>query len=144
MGLSDLSDRSAVLQAISEFDELGRAAFLARYGYEPARSYFVVHDGKSYDSKALAGVAVGKQFPRSGPLAASDFSGGEATVKAKLEELGFEVTGPAGLDTTTITSSDVQLLREIIEGALRRYHARRARGLQANRCGVEGPQQDRH
>ena len=33
-------------------------------------------------------------------------------MKAKLEELGFEVTGPASLDTTTITSSDVQLLRE--------------------------------
>ena len=32
-----------------------------RYG--TARFYFVVHNGKRYDSKAIAGVAVGKQFP---------------------------------------------------------------------------------
>jgi hypothetical protein len=82
---------SAVLQAMVEFDDLGRDTFLTRYGYAPARSYFVVHDGKRYDSKAIAGVAVGKQFQASGPLAASEFSGGEATVKAKLEGLGFEV-----------------------------------------------------
>ena len=91
VGLSDLSDKSAVLQAIAEYDELGREAFLERYGYRPARSYFVVHEGRRYDSKAIAGVAVGKQFPAYGPLASSDFSGGEATVKAELEALGFEV-----------------------------------------------------
>jgi hypothetical protein len=112
LGLSDLSERAAVLQAMAEYDQLGRDAFLARYGYGPARSYFVLHDGKQYDSKALAGVAIGKQFPASGALAASDFSGGEATVKAKLEELGFEVTGPLSSDSATITSGDVQLLRE--------------------------------
>jgi putative restriction endonuclease len=74
-----------------EFDEIGRDAFLTRYGYRPARSFFVVHGGKRYDSKALAGVAVGKQFPALGPLAATEFSGGEATVKSKLESLGFHV-----------------------------------------------------
>ncbi len=108
--LSDLSEKSAVLQAMAEYDQLGRDAFLARYGYGPARSFFVVHDGKRYDSKALAGVAVGKQFPTSGPLTASEFSGGEATVKAKLEQLGFELVGP--LQATTITARDVQLVRE--------------------------------
>src|SRR5271170_5016950 len=77
LGLSDLTERDAVEQAMAEYDELGRDAFLSRYGYGPARSYFVVHDGKRYDSKALAGAAVGKQFPASGPLAASEFSGGE-------------------------------------------------------------------
>jgi hypothetical protein len=110
LALSDLSERNAVLQAIAEYDELGRDAFLARYGYGPARSFFLVHNGKRYDSKALAGVAVGKQFPASGPLTASEFSGGEATVKAKLEQLGFEVAGP--LLATTITARDIQLVRE--------------------------------
>jgi hypothetical protein len=80
---------------MAEYDELGREAFLSRYGYGPARSYFLVHDGKRYDSKAVAGAAVGKQFPASGPVTASEFSGGEATVKAKLEQLGFEVGGTA-------------------------------------------------
>jgi 5-methylcytosine-specific restriction protein A len=92
MGLSDLTDRSAVLQALAEYDQLGREAFLARYGFGPARSYFLVHNGKRYDSKAIAGIAIGKQFPTSGPLAHSDFSGGEATVQAKLESLGFQVS----------------------------------------------------
>jgi hypothetical protein len=112
LALSDLSEKKAVLQAMAEYDELGRDAFLRRYGYGPARSFFVVHDGKQYDSKALAGVAVGKQFPTSGPLTASEFSGGEATVKAKLEQLGFEVAGPSDLQSTTITTRDIQLLRE--------------------------------
>jgi hypothetical protein len=89
--LSDLTDRAAVLQAIAEHDELGRETFLSRYGYGAARSYFLVHDGKRYDSKAIAGVAVGKQFPASGAMAHSDFSGGEATVEAKLKSLGFRV-----------------------------------------------------
>ena len=91
MGLSDLTDRSAVLEALAEYDGLGREAFLARYGFGPARSYFVVHNGKLYDSKPIAGVAVGKQFPVFGPLTPSDFSGGEATVQARLELLGFQV-----------------------------------------------------
>lgn len=44
---------------------------------------------KLYDSKAIAGAAHGYQFGSS--LTARDFSGGEATVAAKLTELGFEV-----------------------------------------------------
>ena len=70
VGLSDLSDRAAVLRAMAEFDDLGRETFLKRYGYGPARSYFVMHKGNQYDSKAIAGVAIGKQFRASGPLAA--------------------------------------------------------------------------
>jgi hypothetical protein len=112
LGLSDLSERKAVLQAMAEYDQLGRDAFLARYGYGPARSYLIVHNGTRYDSKAVAGVAVGKQFPASGPLTATDFSGGEATVKAKLEQLGFEVVGPSDGQPAEITARDVQLVRE--------------------------------
>jgi hypothetical protein len=37
-GLSNLTESSAVLQALVEFDELGRDVFLARYGNGPARS----------------------------------------------------------------------------------------------------------
>jgi hypothetical protein len=43
MPLADLT-REAVLRAISEHDVLGRDAFLTKYGYRPARSYFVVHE----------------------------------------------------------------------------------------------------
>ena len=62
MPLSNLSDPAAVLKALAEYDQLGKDAFLARYGYGPSRTYFLIHDGKRYDSKAIAGVAHGDSF----------------------------------------------------------------------------------
>ncbi len=91
MPLSDLSSRDAVLKAIEEFNQLGREAFLERYGFGPARSIFIEHDGRRYDSKAIAGVAYGRQFPDRGHLRPEDFSGGMETVGRVLEQLGFRV-----------------------------------------------------
>jgi hypothetical protein len=54
-------------------------------------SIFVRRAGRPYDSKAIVGAAFGYQHPERGPLQASALSGGEATVQAKLEALGFEV-----------------------------------------------------
>jgi putative restriction endonuclease len=102
--LNDLTSRDAVLQAMAEFDRLGRTEFLAKYGFRPARSYFVMHDGKSYDSKAIVGAACGFQFPSQGPLSAYDFSGGDATVRPKLESLGFEFGGGAEHEAGEFTS----------------------------------------
>ena len=93
--LNDLTSREAVLQAMAEFDLVGRTDFLAKYGFHPARSYFVMHNDNSYDSKAIAGAAYGFQFPERGALSPYDFSGGEATVRPKLEFLGFEIGGGA-------------------------------------------------
>jgi hypothetical protein len=87
--LSDLTSRSAVLQAISEFEQLGREGFLKKYGYGPAHRYFLEHNARHYDSKAIVGVAYGYQFPQRGPLQNSEFSGGQRTVQRRLEELGF-------------------------------------------------------
>jgi hypothetical protein len=91
MAFKDISSREAVLKAIHEYDELGEEAFLNRYGYYPAKVYFLVVNGKRYPSKAIVGVAHGYQFPEQGPLKSADFVGGENTVKRKLEKLGFEV-----------------------------------------------------
>jgi hypothetical protein len=91
MSLADLTSREAVLSAISECDSLGRDAFLKKHGFGQARSYFLVHGGRRYDSKAIAGVAHGYQHSHSGVLRAADFSGGWHTVKEKLEQLGFLV-----------------------------------------------------
>jgi putative restriction endonuclease len=91
MGLSDLDSREAVLKAVEEFKHLERDAFLEKYGFGHARRYFLDLDGFLYDSKAIVGVAHGYEFPIAGPLQSSDFSGGEATVQRKLEELGFTV-----------------------------------------------------
>lgn len=92
MSLSDLTDREAVLEAIEEFDAVGRDEFLAKYGFGTARSYFLLYRGARYDSKAIAGVAHGYQHPTVGPLRSPDFSGGKDTVARRLRELGFEVT----------------------------------------------------
>jgi hypothetical protein len=98
MSLSDLTSRDAVLAAIREFDALGQEV-LSKYGFGKARQYVLEHGGKLYDSKAIVGAAHGYQFPDIGPLKASSFSGGEATVRAKLRSLGFRVlsagAGPA-------------------------------------------------
>lgn len=102
MALSDITDSTAVLQAAHEFDALGRDAFLARYGVGKARGYFLVLSGKRYDSKAIMGAAHGYQFPERGPLRAADISGGDATVKTKLEQLGFTVES-ASADTSQVS-----------------------------------------
>ncbi len=46
----------------------------------PATSVRDPKTGTDCDSKAIAGVAFGKQFPEQGPLTADSFSGGETTV----------------------------------------------------------------
>jgi MoxR-like ATPase len=91
MTLKNLTASDAVLRAADEYDRIGREAFLAKYRFGPSRGYFLEIAGRRYDSKAIAGAAHGYEHPDLGPLKSSDFSGGEATVKAKLEELGFEV-----------------------------------------------------
>ncbi|MEU0478948.1 hypothetical protein ABZ260_07145 [Streptosporangium sp. NPDC006013] len=74
-----------VLAAITEFDQLGRDAFLKLYGYRPAIGYFLVHGGKRYDSKAIAGVAY--RGVNGSPLRPDEFSGGNATVAQVLGDL---------------------------------------------------------
>lgn len=91
MKLPDLTDPRAVEQAIREFDELQREVFLRKYGFKQARSYFLQWSGRLYDSKAIAGAAIGYQYPESGPLKFREFSGGDRTVAEQLKQLGFDV-----------------------------------------------------
>lgn len=85
--LSLLTSADAVKAAIAECDKLGRENFLKQYGYAYSRKYPLHYNGKVYDSKAIAGVAFGKQFGAA--LKAKDFSGGTATVVPVLKKLGF-------------------------------------------------------
>lgn len=91
--LSLLRSPSAVQAAMDEFSHLGRSAFLKRYGFGKSRDYLVRNPrtGEPCDSKAIVGVAFGKQFPNQGMLRAEDFSGGEMTVVPLLQALGFDV-----------------------------------------------------
>lgn len=96
MSLSDLNSKEAVLRAIAEYDELGAKAFLERYRFGVSRRYLLAHQGSTYDSKAIAGVAYGYEFPESGPLRSDEFSGGLAGAATKLRSLGFHVTDETG------------------------------------------------
>ncbi|MFJ1791091.1 HNH endonuclease [Kitasatospora griseola] len=81
--------RESVLMAIEEYDRLGRDAFLDKYHFGPARDYVVVHDGREYDSKAVAGVS--HRFEHGHALGPDEFSGGRAQAVAWLERIGFRV-----------------------------------------------------
>ncbi|ANZ28477.1 hypothetical protein A4U64_26655 (plasmid) [Rhodococcus sp. WB1] len=84
--------RQSVYQAIRECDRLGRERFLAENGFDTAHEYFLIHDGRAYDSKAIAGVAY--RFDTGEKVVAANFSGGKPIV-AMLTDLGFRVTGDA-------------------------------------------------
>ena len=94
MGLAQLT-RESVLAAARECDNLGADEFRRRYGFGAARGYFLVLEGRRYDSNAIAGVAHGFAVPSVGPLRAGDFSGGDVKVARALERLGFSVQRPA-------------------------------------------------
>lgn len=83
--------RDSVFKAIEEFNYLGRDTFLKKYSFRRARKYYLLYQNKTYDSKAIWGVAYKFAHPDSGPLKSEEFSGGEKTVKIALERLGFTV-----------------------------------------------------
>jgi 5-methylcytosine-specific restriction protein A len=80
--LKDLT-REDVLASIAECDKLGTEAFLAAHGYRPSLRFVLKYRNRSYPSKAIVGVALGKT--------AAEFSGGQATVQRRLEALGFSM-----------------------------------------------------
>ncbi|MES3008846.1 MAG: HNH endonuclease [Pseudomonadota bacterium] len=115
MNFKKLSDPKAVLAAVAECDELGRETFLSRYGFGKARTFFLRHEGKTYDSKAILGVAFKHQFGKA--LTATDFSGGQKTVVLKLAELGFHVVALELNERTAAFAEEVP--DSIWEGARR-------------------------
>lgn len=86
-GLSELTDPSAVMQAVQEFKDLGRDQFLDKYDLSPSARYFANIDGLHVDSKPLLSVAYGYQFPERGPLHVRHFAGGAQT-RAALARFG--------------------------------------------------------
>src|SRR5215471_2627605 len=73
--------------------------------------YRLIQDGRSYDAKAIVGVAFKYQFPERGPLQASEFSGGEATVVPLLRKLNFDVQTIQEEDpSVTIGAIEIQLI----------------------------------
>jgi 5-methylcytosine-specific restriction enzyme A len=63
-----------VVRAIEEYDRLGQEQFLAEYGFGRATAYLLIYQGRSYDSKAILGVAY--KLATGVGIGAQDFSGG--------------------------------------------------------------------
>lgn len=108
MTLKNLTDPRAVLQAIKEFDELGRQGFLEKYAFGAARQYMLVHEGSHYDSKAIAGVAhlhqMGRLLPR------NEFTGGVHGAVRTLRDLGFQVVDVTASEESSEAKGAVELL----------------------------------
>ena len=85
--------RHNVLQAIAEYDERGGEEFLDLYGFAPVPGYAVVHEGRSYDARAVLGVA--HRFATGRLATSEEFHGGMQSAVSILRKRSFEVTEPA-------------------------------------------------
>lgn len=83
--------RDDILKTLAEYDDLGQEAFLDQYKYGKASTYLLLHNGKEYDSKAVAGVAHKHQHGR--PLAHGELIGGVGRGHAVewLKRQGFTI-----------------------------------------------------
>ena len=85
---SDLSDRNAVLKAISEFDEIGETEFLEKFARGKSTRFDLIYEGKRYPPKAILQAAFLHQYD----YRIKGFGGGEPTNKP-LRKLGFQISG---------------------------------------------------
>ncbi|GHH95277.1 HNH endonuclease [Streptomyces capillispiralis] len=90
--------RDGVLKAIAEYKDWGRDRFLAEYGYKPATGYLLIHEDRTYDSKAIAGVA--HKFDQGRALRPDELSGGRSHAARWLARLGFVIRSSRDPDWT--------------------------------------------
>ena len=100
MGLSDITE-SAVSEAITEFDRIGRDQFLKKYRIGPAKSKFIVVADRRYDLKAIVAAAHGHIRSGGSPLTANDFVSGDTRIASLLRGLGFEIADKDELAVST-------------------------------------------
>jgi hypothetical protein len=118
VGRWDAVDRRHVLDAAREYDAIGRDRFLTKYGFGAARSYTLVIEGRTYESKAILGAAYG--YATGQPRRSNEFSGGVGADGAAtvLQRLGFKIvtsaesqprnTKPTISPSRTVASSAVE------------------------------------
>jgi hypothetical protein len=83
-----------VVRAIEDYDRLGQEQFLAAHGFGRATAYLLIYRGRSYDSKAILGVAY--KHATGVRIGSHDFSGGIYGAAGVLRKLGFEVRDTRG------------------------------------------------
>lgn len=82
--------RNHIEAALSEWKEIGREQFLERHLVNAAQKFIIVHEGHSYDAKAILVRAI-RYIPGFENTQASTFDGNADTVAKPLRKLGFVV-----------------------------------------------------
>ena len=81
-----------ILQALAEYDARGVQEFLDVYGFTPSDDYPIVHDGRSYDSRAVLGVA--HRFATGRIATPEEVESGFDSAVTILRRRGFTVSDP--------------------------------------------------
>lgn len=96
----------AVRDAIREFDAIGRAAFMARYGFSDRNiRYEVEFEGKKYPSKAIFGAAFGRM---PGETARNSESCDGTEARRHLADLGLNIVSASGPDAVSADAPELQ------------------------------------
>ena len=88
MALKDIL-RKFVIQAIEEFDKIGRDKMLDKYGGGASTKWYILYNGKRYDQKLICRAAHRLQGLGKLPAGRGTFTAGHA--QRKLNELGFDI-----------------------------------------------------
>ncbi|WP_454043869.1 hypothetical protein [Cellulosimicrobium sp. Marseille-Q8652] len=86
--------RQHILSAIAECDDRGTENFLGVYGFTPSVRETLDHEGRTYDSKAILGVAHKHATGRTATAEELDGSRIDATTILRKHGFGFEAYGP--------------------------------------------------
>jgi hypothetical protein len=114
--------RTGVLSAVAEFDHLGREAFLKKTGFDPAREYFLEHDGTLHDSKPIIGYAHGMSTSASCAREVTVALSGGLMRPADDDRKGLQVVRPGTRAAGSADGGDVHThrYRIVIAGGLGR------------------------
>ncbi|MFD6175900.1 MULTISPECIES: hypothetical protein [unclassified Isoptericola] len=85
--------RQHILRAIEEYDDRGRDAFVGVYGFTPTPAHTFEHDERTYDSKAVLGVA--HKYATGVPARPEDLVDAKCDDAAILRKHGFVAYAPA-------------------------------------------------
>ncbi|MBN9376405.1 MAG: hypothetical protein J0I40_13660 [Cellulomonas sp.] len=126
-------NRQHILQAIAEYDERGGENFLGVYGFGPSLEYWLVHEGRQYDSKAILKGGKGREQLFATCLAVLDAVGlaSPTTLRSLIELLCGDEPDGAELDRWTKTEAPCGLV-----GLGESARARLARGPLEPPCGT--------
>ncbi len=84
--------RQHILAAIAEYDDRGRESFLGVYGFTPSPRHTLTHEGRTYDSTAILGVA--HRYATGRLATPEELDAGKVSPGAILRKHGFQASGP--------------------------------------------------